>query len=50
MSVITQVLLQADDELRYPTLDELQSIRDFLQTGSQRVRIVSVLTENAEKL
>jgi allophycocyanin-B len=50
MSVITQVLLQADDELRYPTLDELQSIREFLQTGSQRVRIVSVLTENEEKI
>ncbi len=50
MSVITQVLLQADDELRYPTLDELQSIRDFLQTGSQRVRIVSVLTENEAKI
>ncbi len=50
MSVITQVLLQADDELRYPTLDELQSIRDFLQTGSQRIRIVSVLTENEEKI
>ncbi len=50
MSVITQVLLQADDELRYPTLDELQSIRDFLQTGAQRVRVVSVLTENEAKI
>lgn len=50
MSVITQVILQADDELRYPTLDELQTIKDYLQTGAQRVRVVSVLTENEGKI
>ncbi|NER85181.1 MAG: allophycocyanin, partial [Leptolyngbya sp. SIO1D8] len=36
MSVVSQVILNADDELRYPTLGELQSIQAFLSTGEQR--------------
>jgi allophycocyanin-B len=50
MSVITRVLLQADDELRYPTLDELQNIKDFLKTGQQRIQVATVLTENENKI
>ena len=50
MSVISQVVLRADDELRYPTLDELQSIKDFLQTGQQRIAIANTLKENETKI
>jgi allophycocyanin-B len=50
MSVVEQVLLKADDELRYPTLDELQNIKDFLQTGETRTRIAAILAENEEKI
>ena len=50
MSVVSQVILKADDELRYPSSGELQSINDFLKTGEQRVRIASVLSENEKKI
>jgi len=50
MSVVSQVLLQADDELRYPTIDELQNIKTFLQTGEQRIRIATILAENESKI
>ncbi|AFY74116.1 allophycocyanin alpha-B subunit apoprotein [Synechococcus sp. PCC 7502] len=50
MSVVSQVLLKADDELRYPTIDELQDIKTFLQTGGQRIRIASTLAENESKI
>lgn len=50
MSVISQVILNADDELRYPSSGELKSIKDFLQTGEQRVRIASTLAENEKKI
>ncbi|MGG6297523.1 allophycocyanin [Leptolyngbya sp. AN02str] len=50
MSVVSQVILNADDELRYPSQGELQSIADFFKTGEQRMRIVSVLTENEKKI
>jgi len=50
MSVVSQVILNADDELRYPSSGELKSIKDFLQTGEQRVRIASALADNEKKI
>jgi len=50
MSVISQVILNADDELRYPSNGELQGIANFLKTGDQRVQIASTLAENEKKI
>lgn len=50
MSVVSQVILKADDELRYPSSGELKNIKDFLQTGEQRMLIASTLAENEKKI
>ncbi|MCJ8280868.1 MAG: allophycocyanin [Rivularia sp. ALOHA_DT_140] len=50
MTVVSQVILQSDDELRYPSSGELKNIKDYFQTGEQRVRIVNTLTENEKKI
>ena len=50
MSVVSQVILKADDELRYPSSGELQGIQSFLRTGEQRLRIAEVLAENEKKI
>ena len=50
MSVVSQVILKADDELRYPSSGELNSVSSFLKTGQQRVRIASTLSENEKKI
>lgn len=50
MSVVNQVILNADDELRYPSNGELNSIAEFLQTGEQRIRIAQTLAENEKKI
>jgi allophycocyanin-B len=50
MTVVSQVILKADDELRYPSVGELKSINDFLKTGDQRVRIASTLADNEKKI
>ena len=50
MSVISEVILKADDELRYPSSGELKNIKDFLQTGEQRMRIAATLAENEKKI
>jgi allophycocyanin-B len=50
MSVISQVILSADEELRYPSSGELRNIQEFLQTGEQRVRIAAALAENEKKI
>ena len=50
MSVISQVLLKADDELRYPSAGELSNLSDFFKTGDMRMAIVDTLTENEKKI
>jgi allophycocyanin-B len=50
MSVVSQVILQADDELRYPSLGELKGMENFFKTGEQRTRIVATLSENEKKI
>jgi allophycocyanin-B len=50
MSVVSQVILKADDELRYPSSGELRNIQEFLQTGEQRVRIATILAEGEKKI
>ncbi len=50
MTVVSQVILKADDELRYPSVGELKNINDFLKTGEQRVRIASTLADNEKKI
>ncbi|MGF1512490.1 MAG: allophycocyanin [Elainellaceae cyanobacterium] len=50
MSVVSNVILNADDELRYPSSGELESIKIFLNTGEQRMRIAAVLAENEQKI
>ncbi|MEO1402972.1 MAG: allophycocyanin subunit alpha-B [Cyanobacteria bacterium J06635_1] len=50
MSVVSQVILNADDELRYPTSGELKNIEDFLKTGLRRMQIAQTLAENEKKI
>ena len=50
MSIVSQVILKADDELRYPTSGELQGLKAFLDTGLLRVQIAQTLAENEKKI
>jgi allophycocyanin-B len=50
MSVVRDLILQADDQLRYPTGGELRSMVEFLTTGAERLAVVRVLTENEKKI
>ncbi|MEM9136767.1 MAG: allophycocyanin subunit alpha-B [Cyanobacteria bacterium P01_F01_bin.42] len=50
MSVVTQVLVQADDELRYPSAGELSNLSAFFKTGDMRINIATVLSENEQKI
>ena len=50
MIVVSQVILKADDDLRYPSSGELKNIQSFLETGEQRIRIVTILAEGEKKI
>ena len=46
MSVVRDLILQADDQLRYPTGGELRTMVEFLSGGARRLSVVLVLTDN----
>nr|YP_009313220.1 Allophycocyanin gamma subunit [Dichotomaria marginata]SCW21474.1 Allophycocyanin gamma subunit [Dichotomaria marginata] len=48
MSLVSQIIINADNELRYPTIGELQAIQEYLKTGEERIKIISIL-RNKEK-
>ncbi|MDJ0681127.1 MAG: allophycocyanin subunit alpha-B [Xenococcaceae cyanobacterium MO_167.B52] len=50
MTIVSQVILKADDELRYPSSGELEGIKNFLTTGDQRVRIAETLAASEKKI
>lgn len=50
MSVVRDLILQADDQLRYPTGGELRAMEDFLRGGARRLSVVRVLTDNEKKI
>lgn len=50
MSIVSQVILKADDELRYPSSGELQGIQSFLGSGLERLKIAETLADNEKKI
>lgn len=50
MSIVKQLILNADEEIRYPTLSEIYSLQNFCQTGVNRIRIARILADNETRL
>nr|YP_009510976.1 allophycocyanin gamma subunit [Hydropuntia rangiferina]AXI96649.1 allophycocyanin gamma subunit [Hydropuntia rangiferina]UAD87332.1 allophycocyanin gamma subunit [Hydropuntia rangiferina] len=50
MSLVSEIILNADNELRYPTIGELQSINSYLRTGEIRIGISTKLRDNEQDI
>nr|YP_009392590.1 allophycocyanin gamma subunit [Bostrychia tenella]ARW61152.1 allophycocyanin gamma subunit [Bostrychia tenella] len=50
MSVITKVIVNADDELRYPSIGELESLQDYFKTSEERIAISSILRDREQNI
>nr|ARW69848.1 allophycocyanin gamma subunit [Polysiphonia teges] len=50
MSVITKVILDADNELRYPSIGELQTLRNYFTKSYERIEIVRILRDNQQEI
>nr|WCH56251.1 allophycocyanin gamma subunit [Hypnea sp.] len=50
MSLISQIILEADNELRYPSIGELQSIQDYIATGERRIKISCQLRDKEKEI
>nr|BBI37165.1 Allophycocyanin gamma subunit [Palmaria palmata] len=50
MSLVSQIIINADNELRYPTIGELQAIQEYLKTGEKRIKIISLLRDQEKDI
>lgn len=50
MSLISQIIVDADNELRYLTIGELQSIQQYLVTGERRIRIICEIRDKEKEI
>jgi len=50
MSIVKQVILNADEEQRYPTPGELRVFRTFCKTGAERIRLAKTLEQRAQTI
>ncbi|MEO8892038.1 MAG: allophycocyanin subunit alpha-B [Coleofasciculaceae cyanobacterium] len=50
MSIVTELILNADSEARYPAPKELRVFQNFVDSGEQRIRIAKFLAENQQQI
>lgn len=50
MSVITKVILDADNELRYPSIGELQTLQNYFNKSYERIEIVRAIRDNQQEI
>jgi allophycocyanin-B len=50
MSLVQQVILNADEELRYPTPGEIRMLQNFCHSGDRRIRIATMLATHEQEL
>nr|YP_009394870.1 allophycocyanin gamma subunit [Polysiphonia stricta]ARW63432.1 allophycocyanin gamma subunit [Polysiphonia stricta] len=50
MSVVTKVILNADNELRYPTIGELQILQDYFIDSEERIEVIRILRDKQQDI
>lgn len=50
MSIIKQLIVNADAESRYPTPGEMDQIKGFMSSGDRRLNLVKTLTESRDRI
>ena len=50
MSLVSQIIIKADSELRYPTIGELQNLQDYFNTSEQRIVISCILRDKEQAI
>ncbi len=50
MSLVQQVIQDADQALRYPTASEIRMLQNFCNSGERRIRIAQILADNEAEL
>nr|YP_009394665.1 allophycocyanin gamma subunit [Polysiphonia elongata]ARW63227.1 allophycocyanin gamma subunit [Polysiphonia elongata] len=50
MSIVTKIITDADNELRYPNIGELNTLQSYFSSLNERVVIVSILRDKQQEI
>nr|YP_009395071.1 allophycocyanin gamma subunit [Bryothamnion seaforthii]ARW63839.1 allophycocyanin gamma subunit [Bryothamnion seaforthii] len=50
MSVVTKIITDADNELRYPSIGELDSLESYFRTSEERIVIIEILRDQEQEI
>nr|QVQ56658.1 allophycocyanin gamma subunit [Erythrocystis saccata] len=50
MSIVTKIIVDADNELRYPSIGELNTLQDYFSSLNERIIIVSILRDKQQEI
>nr|YP_009394456.1 allophycocyanin gamma subunit [Vertebrata thuyoides]ARW63018.1 allophycocyanin gamma subunit [Vertebrata thuyoides] len=50
MSIVTKVITDADNELRYPSIGELSILKSYFSNVDERLNIVCILRDNQQSI
>nr|ARW68613.1 allophycocyanin gamma subunit [Palisada sp.] len=50
MSIVTKVILDSDNDLRYPTVGELDSLKNYFRTTEERIEVACILRDKEQDI
>lgn len=50
MSIVSRIIIDSDNELRYPSIGELKSLQDYFITSEQRILITTILRDKEQNI
>lgn len=48
MSLVSQIIIDADNELRYPSIGELKNLQDYFSTTQERILISQIIRDEEQ--
>lgn len=50
MSLVSKIILNADNELRYPSIGELQSLQNYFNTAEERILVSCIFRDKEQNI
>ncbi len=50
MSLVSKIIINADNELRYPSIGELQNLQNYFNTGEKRIAVSCILRNQEQTI
>nr|YP_009944505.1 allophycocyanin gamma subunit [Osmundea sinicola]QFR99799.1 allophycocyanin gamma subunit [Osmundea sinicola] len=50
MSIVTKVILDADNDLRYPSVGELDGLKNYFKTSEERIQVSCILRDKEQQI